>query len=628
MAPSLSPSRLVRTIGFLCAAMFTLVSIPCARFMTYAGVHSSLRARARASTPADTKINLAGKEYIVTPDLQQEAAKFKGVRMPFDSSRLTARERQMMAELVEACQYLESIYWRQSDPQGLQLYHSLAGSTGPIDVALRRFLRINGSRFDLINDNKPFVGTDPWPPGRNIFPWDITREEFDRYVAAHPEQKVALYDPFTVVRRNGNNLDAIPYHVAYKEWVDPAAKALRNAAAFSDDPAFANFLRLRADALQSDNYFQSDIAWVSLVNPKFDIIFAPYETYLDDLLGVKTSYGAAILVRNETESRKLDVFQKYVPEIQDSLPLAEEDRPSKRGLFSPMEVMDAPYRAGDLRHGYQAVADNLPNDPRIHEQKGSKKIFFKNFMDARVNYVILPIAKRLLREDEAALASADGYLASTMMHEISHGLGPAFARTASGRRDVREAIGPTYSALEEAKADIVGLYGLKWLVDRGDLPKGKLNGYYASEVAGIFRTVRFGVAEAHGRAEIMEFNFYVEHGVILRDAVSGRYVIDFARMPGAVAALSKELLEQEATGDRARVEAWFAKYGAIPPELSKALKAAVRFSGRYRSHFQFSRTHTLMKFQFATERNQKWQMKRRKILKITHGKFRCSWPDN
>jgi hypothetical protein len=474
---------------------------------------------------------------------------------------------------VEACQNLESIYWRQSDEEGLKLYHMLAGSDDPKNAALRRFLRINGSRFDLINDNKPFVGTAPWPPGRGMFPADLTHEEFDKYVAAHPEQKAALYDPFTVVRRKGAALEAIPYHVAYKQWVDPAVKALRDAADLSDDPAFAKFLRMRADALQSDNYFDSDIAWVSLVNPKFDVIFAPYETYLDDFLGVKTSYGASILIRNEEESRKLDVFQKYVPDIQDSLPLAPEDRPSKHGLFSPMEVMDAPYRAGDLRHGYQAVADNLPNDPRIHEQKGSKKIFFKNFMDARVTYVILPIAQRLLRPDEAALASADGYLASTMMHEISHGLGPAFARTANGKRDIREAIGPTYSGLEEAKADVVGLYGLKWLADRGDVPKEKLNGYYASEVAGIFRTVRFGVAEAHGRAEIMEFNFYSERGAITRDAATGRYAIDFTRMPDAVAALGKELLVQEATGDRARVEAWFAKYGSVPLDLAKSLES-------------------------------------------------------
>jgi hypothetical protein len=529
---------------------------------------------ARSFAQTKNKAKPAAEKLVIAPNLEEQLAKFKPVRMPFDSAKLTSRERQMMAKLVEACQNLESVYWRQSDPEGLKLYHSLAGSRDPKNIALRRFVRINGSRFDLINNNVPFVGTAPWPPGRALFPSDLTHEEFDRYVAAHPDQKAALYDPWTVVRRNGALLEAIPYHVAYKQWVDPAAQALREAASFSDDPAFAKFLRMRADALQSDQYFDSDIAWVSLVNPKFDVIFAPYETYLDDFLGVKTSYGAAILVREEAESSKLDVFQKYVPDIQDSLPLAAEDRPSKRGLFSPMEVMDTPYRAGDLRHGYQAVADNLPNDPRIHEQKGSKKIFFKNFLDARVNYVILPIGRLLLRPADAALASAEGYLATTMMHEISHGLGPAFARTSAGRRDVRESIGPTFSGLEEAKADIVGLYGLKWLVDRGDLPKEKLNGYYASEVAGIFRTVRFGVAEAHGRAEIMEFNFFTERGAIAHDAATGRYTINFGRMPETVAALAKELLEQEATGDRARVEAWFAKYGTVPPQLAKALEAA------------------------------------------------------
>ncbi len=567
MLPGFLRSRCTRrSICWACAVLLALIPI-------FLGMCATLT-QSRTSAQESSKTQPATQNLVIAPNLAEEVAKFKPVRMPFDTAHLTAREQQMVGKLVEACQDLESIYWRQSDPEGLKLYQALAGSRDPKEIALRRFLRINGSRFDLINNDAPFVGTAPWPQGRGLYPSDLTHAEFDGYVAAHSKEKAALYDPWTVVRRKGAALEAIPYHVAYKQWVDPAAKALRDAADLSDDPAFAKFLRLRADSLLTDQYFDSDIAWVSLVNPKFDIIFAPYETYLDDFLGVKTSYGAAILVRNEEESRKLDVFQKYVPDIQDSLPLAAEDRPSKRGLFSPMEVMDAPYRAGDLRHGYQAVADNLPNDPRIHEQKGSKKIFFKNFMDARVNYVILPIAKRLLRADEASLASAEGYLASTMMHEISHGLGPAFARTSSGRRDIREAIGPTYSGLEEAKADVVGLYGLKWLVDRGDLPKEKLNGYYASEVAGIFRTVRFGVAEAHGRAEIMEFNFYAERGAIARDAASGRYAIDFARMPEAVAALGKELLLQEATGDRARVEAWFAKYGAIPPELAKALGAA------------------------------------------------------
>jgi hypothetical protein len=562
----LRSSRPHRSISVGCAGLLALIPF-------FMGI-CTIKAQDRTLTKANSKAQPGIQNPAIAPNLMEELAKFKPVRMPFVSTHLTARERQMVGKMVEACQDLESIYWRQSDPEGLKLYRALAGSRKPKVIALRRFLRINGSRFDLINNDAPFVGIAPWPPGRGFFPVDLTHEEFDRYIAAHPGQKNALYAPFTVVRRKGGALEAIPYHVAYRQWVDPAAKALRDAAELSGDMAFAKFLRMRADALQSDQYFDSDIAWVSLVNPKFDVIFAPYETYLDDFLGVKTSYGGAVLVRNESESRKLDVFQKYVPDIQDSLPLAAEDRPSKRGLFSPMEVMDAPYRAGDLRHGYQAVADNLPNDPRIHEQKGSKKIFFKNFMDARVNFVILPIATRLLRADEAALASADGYLATTMMHEISHGLGPAFARTSGGRQDIREAIGPTFSGLEEAKADIVGLYGLKWLVDRGDLPKEKLNGYYASEVAGIFRTVRFGVAEAHGRAEIMEFNFYSERGAIARDASSGRYAIDFDRMPAAVAALAKELLDEEATGDRARVEAWFAKYGTIPPDLAKALEAA------------------------------------------------------
>src|SRR5882672_4961223 len=559
--PNLARRRSAACAGFL-------ILFACSPKLFPAGAQSSDPPQAKSAKKT------GAANLLIALDLAAQLAKFKPVRMPYDSAHLSARERQMVAKLVEACQALESIYWRQSDPEGLKLYNELAGSAAPRDKDLRQFLRINGSRFNLINNNAPFVGTAPVPPGRALFPSDLTHEEFDRYVAAHPDQKAALYDPWTVVRRMGAALEAIPYHVAYRQWLDPAVKALRDAAALSEDPAFARFLRLRADSLLTDDYFESDLAWVSLENPKFDVIFAPYETYLDDFLGVKTSYGAAILIRNEAESRKLDVFQKYVPDIQDSLPLAPEDRPSKRGHLSPMEVMDTPYRAGDLRHGYQAVADNLPNDPRIHEQKGSKKIFFKNFMDARVNYVILPVAKRLLRADQAALASAEGYLATTMMHEISHGLGPAFARTSAGRQDVREAIGPSYAGLEEAKADIVGLYGLKWLVDRGNLPKEKLNGYYASEVAGIFRTVRFGVAEAHGRAEIMEFNFYSERGVIARDAGSGRYAIDLDRMPDAVAALAKELLEQEATGDRARVEAWFAKYGSIPPDLAKALEAA------------------------------------------------------
>jgi hypothetical protein len=245
-----------------------------------------------------------------------------------------------------------------------------------------------------------------------------------------------------------------------------------------------------------------------------------------------------------------------------------------QGHSTPMEVMDTPFRAGDLRHGYQAVADNLPNDARIHQEKGTKKIFFKNFMDARVNQVVLPLGKLLMRDDQANLASMDGYLSAVIMHEICHGLGPAFARTSSGQQDIRAAIGPAYGGLEEAKADVVGLFALDWLMEKGILGKDTAPEVYASYVAGIFRTVRFGVAEAHGRAEMMEFNYLSEQGAITHDAKTGRYVIDYAKIPAAIASLAKELLEIEATGDRNRAEQWFKKYDQMPAELKSALGAA------------------------------------------------------
>ena len=507
----------------------------------------------------------------VAPDLDQRLAKYKRVEMPFDLKKLSQREGQLVQKLVEASHYIEDIYWRQSDPEGLALYLRLKSSPRPEDKKVVRFLTINGSRFDLTDNNKPFVGNQPYSPDRGLYPEGVTREEIDKYVKDHPDKKDEIYSPYTVVRRNRDGgLEGIPYHIAYREFLIPAAKALREAAALSADQAFANFLNLRADALLSDDYFKSDLAWLDLQDPKFDIIFAPYETYLDDVLGIKTSYGVAVMVRNEEESKKLAVFQKYVSDIQDALPLATEDRPSKRGQTTPMEVMDTPFRAGDLRHGYQAVADNLPNDARIHEMKGTKKIFFKNYMDARVNYVILPLAKRIMDAQQAAQASGEGYLSATMMHEICHGLGPAFARTASGKMDIRESIGPLFSGVEEAKADVVGMFALKWLVDHGALPQERLQEYYASYVAGIFRTVRFGIAEAHGRAEMMEFNYLSQQGAITRTD-SGAYKVDYNKIPEAIASLAKELLEIEATGDRERATKWFGQYDKMPDDVKTTL---------------------------------------------------------
>jgi hypothetical protein len=495
----------------------------------------------------------------------ERLARWKPVEMPFHAEGLSAKERQMVEKLVDASRLLNDVYWRQSDRAGLALYKSTR------DETLRRLFAIMGSRWDLLDENRPFIGKEPMPPGHDLYPHDLTRARLDQYLKLHPEDKAAIYNPYTVVKWRGDRLIGVPYHEEFREFLEPMAKDLREAAALSSDAAFAKFLRLRADALLTDNYYPSDLAWLDLNNPKFDVIFAPYETYLDDFLGVKTSYGASILIRNEEESRKLAVYQKYVPEIQDALPVDAADRPSKRGHLTPMEVMDAPYRAGDLRYGYQAVADNLPNDPRIHQEKGTKKIFFKNFMDARVQYVIVPVAAKMMEKDQAAEVSGEGYMAGTLLHEISHGLGPAFARVGGRQVDIREAIGPAYSGLEEAKADVVGMFGLAWLMDHGALPKSSSREYYASYVAGLFRTLRFGTGEAHGRAEMMEFNYLLENRAI--QEVKGRYRVDFARIPGTLAQLAKILLEIEATGDRSRAEAWFAKYDRMPAPLTTALAA-------------------------------------------------------
>jgi hypothetical protein len=506
-------------------------------------------------------------------------ARWKPVEMPFHGEGLSARERRMIEKLVEACQLLDSVYWRQNDYGGLQVYKTTR------DAAMKSLLGVMGGRWDLLDANHFFLGEVPMPPGHEWYPHDLTKAEVDRYLQQHPEDKAAIYDPYTIVKREGGRLVATKYHDAYRQLLQPMAQALRDAAALSDDGQFADFLRLRAEALLTDDYYKSDLAWLELKQPKFDVIFAPYETYTDELLGVKTTYGASILIRDDVETRKLAVYEKYVPEIQDALPVDAAARPSKRGHLTPMEVMDAPYRAGDLLHGYQAVADNLPNDPRIHQEKGSKKIFFKNFGDARVDYVILPIAKKLMMPEQAAKVSGDGYLTGSIMHEIAHDLGPTFAQRDGKQMDINEAIGPAYAGLEEAKADTVGMFGLKWLVDHKAVPTERLEEAYASYVAGLLRTLRFGTGEAHGRAEMMEFNYLAENGALSHNA--GRYRIDYAKMPAVIATLAKELLMMEAAGDRARTEAWFVKYDVMPAELKSALAATAEIPVDIRPIFSF-----------------------------------------
>ncbi len=515
----------------------------------------------------------------------ERAARWKQVPMPYSKAGLSPREQQMIAKLADACRLLDQLYLRQSDLGGYMMFHTTQSPD------MLRLFQINGSRWDLVDRNAPFSGEEPLVPGHEIYPYGLKLAQLEQYAAAHPDQKAALYDPRTVIRtapltlpatdsqpvvynKIPDHLYTYPYHEAYAEWLKPMAADLHAAAKLSPDPAFAHYLDLRADALLTDDLYASDIAWLDLKDPKIDLIFGPYETYLDGILGVKTSYGASILIRNDAESRKLALYQQHEAEMQQALPIpADLDaKPSKSGQATPMEVADAPLRAGDLRYGYQAVADNLPNDPRIHAEKGSKKIFFKNFMDARVNNVILPIAQKMLTPAQAKDVTGEGYMTAVILHELSHGLGPAYAHVNGKQLPINEAIGSSYSGLEEAKADVTGIFLAHWLADRKLIPAAELNTIYASYVAGLFRTLRFGTGEAHGRAEMMEFNVLLEHKALTQNP-DATYTIDYAIMPTAIAALTQQLLTFEATGDRAAAEAWMTRYDIMPPSLNKALES-------------------------------------------------------
>ncbi|HVJ04465.1 MAG TPA: hypothetical protein VM578_02205 [Candidatus Saccharimonadales bacterium] len=521
----------------------------------------------------------------IPSDLAARIAQWKPVDMPFSRSVLSARDLEMIDKLVDASRHLDSIYWRQSDPYALTLQAQLKGVHTARDQQILRYLFINGGQYDLLDNNRSFITAEPAPPGRGFYPVDATRESVESYASAHPESRAELYSPYTLVRAMGSDIVGLPYRSAFRAQLIEAAKDLREAAILSDDPDFAAYLQATAEALLNDDYSKSDQLWLSLKSPKIDLIFAPYLVYLDQLLGVKNTYSAAILIRDDEESRKLDLFRQSIPQIQQSLPLDPEDKPAKDAQTSPMEVVDSPFRAGDLLHGYQAVAASLPPVGPVNatsgvSNTGTKKIFFKNFMDARVNHIILPIARKLMDPSQSAAPTANGYLTVVILHEISHDLGPTSARVQGRRVSIREAIGPAYSALEEAKADVTGMYGLHWLIEHNVLPREREPDFDASYLAGILRSVRFGPAEAHARAQLMEFNYLLEKGAITphagtlsRGTARVVFAVDYEKLPTAIASLNKELLEIEATGDRPRAEQWFARYSTMPPSLKASLES-------------------------------------------------------
>jgi len=455
-----------------------------------------------------------------------------------DLSDLTENQREMIAVLIEASEIMDDLYWRQAYGDD---YEAWLASVG-VDEA-GRFADLNYGPWDRLDDEKPFIeGVGPKPLGANFYPDDMTREEFD---AAYLPGKNGLY---SLIRRDENgDLKLVPYHVAYAEELLAAAKLLRKAAGLAESQDFANYLKLRAVALISDEFQVSDLYWMDVKDNEIDIVIGPIETYEDRLFGFRAAYESYVLIKDLDWSASLARFTTFLPELQKSLPVPDEYKQESPGSDSDLNAYDVVYYAGHSNAGSKTIAINLPNDEDVQLQKGTRRLQLKNAMEAKFDKILEPIADVLVDESQRQHITFDAFFANTMFHEVAHGLGIKY--TVKGEQTVSQALLDTASSMEEGKADILGLYMITELHQAGELGDIDLRDYYVTFMTSVFRSIRFGASSAHGKANMVRFNFFVENGAFVRDAETGRFSVDFERMQEAMAALTELLLTLQGDGD-------------------------------------------------------------------------------
>ena len=488
-------------------------------------------------------------------------AKYTPVRLTSDMAGLTERDRQVVGLLIDAAAEMDSIFWRQAFGEPDTLLASL-------DAATREFAEINYGPWDRLANNQPFIaGYGAKPPGANFYPHDMTREELESAAVGAAGNLVGAY---TVVRRDANGaLQAIPYHEAYRPYVERAAVKLREAASYADEPGLKRYLEMRADALLRDDYQPSDLAWLDMTDNPIDIIIGPIENYEDQLFGYKTAYEGVVLIKDREWSDRLSRYATMLPALQEGLPVDARYRAERPGMDSQLNAYDVVYYAGDGNAGSKSIAINLPNDEEVQLQKGTRRLQLKNAMRAKFDEILVPIANVLIDPAPRDNVTFDAFFSNVMFHEVAHGLG--IKNTVNGRGTVREALKEHASALEEGKADVLGLYMVTSLQEQGELGDAAIEDYYVTFLASIFRSVRFGAASAHGRANMARFNFFAERGAFERDADSGTYHVDVARMRQAMNELSELILTLQGNGDYDGVAAFVDQYGNIGPELQAGL---------------------------------------------------------
>ncbi|GAA5525675.1 hypothetical protein Maes01_02247 [Microbulbifer aestuariivivens] len=518
----------------------------------------------QSSAAEETSAGQAESHREAAPKQDQTAASdrfdiYVPVELNADLSSLSDKQRQMIAKLIDASAIMDRLFWLQSFGPAAELLPKID------DPARRKFADINYGPWDRLENNAPFVeGYGQKPLGAGFYPEDMTKEEFEAW---QQPGKDGLY---SLVRRDDEgNLILVPYHQAYKAELEQAAQILREAAELAEDEQFASYLNMRADALLNDDFRPSDMAWMDMKDNQIDVVIGPIENYEDQLFAYRTAYESYVLLKDMEWSEKLAKFAAFLPELQQGLPVDEKYKSEVPGTDSDLNAYDVLYYAGHSNAGSKTIAINLPNDEEVQLAKGTRRLQLKNAMRAKFDKILVPISEVLIAEDQRQHITFPAFFSNTMFHEVAHGLG--IKKTVTDGANVRQALKETSSALEEGKADILGLYMVTRLHEKGEIDEGELMDNYVTFLASIFRSVRFGAASAHGKANMMRFNYFKDQGAFTRDPETGQYRVDFDKMQEAMTSLSNLILTIQGDGDYEKSKALLEEQGVVGDELQADL---------------------------------------------------------
>ena len=514
-----------------------------------------------------------------TAELIGMAGRFAPTDLSVDVSHLTPGDRAALAKLIEAARIVDMLQLQQRWSGNASLYEKLKVDTSPLGRARLHYFWINKGPWSALDDNQAFLPGVPAKKllGANFYPANATRGELEKWMAGLPEkEREQAQWFFTLIRRGaGGKLRTVPYSQAYKPHLVKAAKLLRAAAALTTNASLKKFLNLRAAAFLSNDYFESDVAWMDLDSP-VDVTIGPYETYNDELFGYKAAFETYVSLRDEKETEKVRFFAQHMQELESSLPIPAEHRNPKVGALAPMVVVNEVFGAGDGNMGVQTAAYNLPNDERVVQQKGAKRIMLKNVQEAKFQKTLVAISKVVLPPAVQPDLDFDSFFTHILAHEITHGLGPQQIKVAGRDTTVRQELKEVYGTIEEAKADITGLYALQYLMDRGMLNDTLGQGeraerqLYHTYLASAFRTLRFGVTDSHARGMAIQFNSLRDKGAFVVNP-DGTFSVDFGKIKAAVRDLDHDLLMLEATGDYAGAKKMITTLSVIRPEMRAAM---------------------------------------------------------